>query len=104
MKIPRDNSQFSSGDFVTDFCHRQATVFAEVRIREKNLQSGDSPELAQGRFHFQHGMRTLLTRGKKCNYITVVTWRDDLRWTWHDEKNRTNKRDHGLSFETAQLV
>jgi uncharacterized DUF497 family protein len=27
-----------------------------------------------------------------------------LRWTWHNEKNRTNKRDHGLSFETAQLV
>jgi uncharacterized protein len=27
-----------------------------------------------------------------------------LRWTWHDEKNRTNKRDHGLSFETAPLV
>lgn len=27
-----------------------------------------------------------------------------MRWTWHDEKNRTNKRDHGLSFETAQLV
>jgi uncharacterized protein len=27
-----------------------------------------------------------------------------LRWTWHDDKNRTNQRDHGLSFETAQLV
>jgi uncharacterized DUF497 family protein len=27
-----------------------------------------------------------------------------LRWTWHDEKNRTNKRAHGLNFETAQLV
>ena len=27
-----------------------------------------------------------------------------MRWTWHNEKNRTNKRDHGLSFETAQLV
>jgi uncharacterized DUF497 family protein len=27
-----------------------------------------------------------------------------VRWTWQDEKNRTNKRDHGLSFETAQLV
>ena len=39
-----------------------------------------------------------------CNYITVVTWRGDLRWTWDDEKNRTNTRDHGLSFETAQLV
>jgi uncharacterized DUF497 family protein len=45
-----------------------------------------------------------LTKGRKCNYINVVTWRDDLRWTWDDEKNRTNKRDHGLSFETAQLV
>ena len=47
---------------------------------------------------------TLLTGGKKCNYIIVVTWRDDLRWTWDDEKNRTNNRDHGLSFETAQVV
>ena len=27
-----------------------------------------------------------------------------MHWTWRDEKNRTNKRDHGLSFETAQLV
>jgi uncharacterized DUF497 family protein len=27
-----------------------------------------------------------------------------LRWTWDDAKNRTNKRDHGLSFETAQWV
>ena len=46
----------------------------------------------------------LLTKGRTCNYISVVTWRADLRWTWHDEKNRTHKRDHGLSFETAQLV
>jgi uncharacterized protein len=27
---------------------------------------------------------------------------DDVRWTWDDEKNRTNQRDHKLSFETAQ--
>lgn len=27
-----------------------------------------------------------------------------MNWVWHEEKNRTNKRDHGLSFETAQLV
>jgi uncharacterized DUF497 family protein len=27
-----------------------------------------------------------------------------VRWTWTDTKNRTNKRDHGLSFETALLV
>jgi uncharacterized DUF497 family protein len=27
-----------------------------------------------------------------------------VHWTWRDEKNRTSKRDHGLSFETAQLV
>ena len=27
-----------------------------------------------------------------------------MRWTWSNEKNRTNKRDHGLSFETARLV
>lgn len=25
-------------------------------------------------------------------------------WIWTDEKNRTNRRDHGLSFETARLV
>jgi len=27
-----------------------------------------------------------------------------LRWTWDDEKNRSNKRVHGLSFEAAQYV
>lgn len=27
-----------------------------------------------------------------------------MLWTWSNEKNRTNKRDHGLSFETAKLV
>jgi uncharacterized DUF497 family protein len=27
-----------------------------------------------------------------------------LRWTWDGEKNRRNRRVHGLSFETAQLV
>ena len=27
-----------------------------------------------------------------------------MEWLWNHEKNRTNKRDHGLSFETAQLV
>jgi uncharacterized DUF497 family protein len=27
-----------------------------------------------------------------------------LEWVWDQEKNRTNKRDHGLSFKTAQLV
>ncbi len=27
-----------------------------------------------------------------------------MRWTWAKEKDRTNRRDHGLSFETAQLV
>jgi len=25
-------------------------------------------------------------------------------WTWSDEKNRINRRDHGLGFETAVLV
>jgi uncharacterized DUF497 family protein len=29
---------------------------------------------------------------------------DSVKWTWTEEKNRTNKRDHGLSFETAKLV
>jgi uncharacterized protein len=27
-----------------------------------------------------------------------------LQWTWDEEKNRTNKRVHGLSFEAAQYV
>ena len=27
-----------------------------------------------------------------------------MLWTWTEAKNRTNKREHGLSFETAQLV
>ena len=27
-----------------------------------------------------------------------------MRWTCDGEKNRRNKRAHGLSFETAQLV
>jgi uncharacterized DUF497 family protein len=27
-----------------------------------------------------------------------------VRWIWDEEKNRANKRDHGLSFGTAQLV
>jgi uncharacterized DUF497 family protein len=27
-----------------------------------------------------------------------------LHWTWDPTKNHTNKRDHGLSFETAVLV
>jgi uncharacterized DUF497 family protein len=27
-----------------------------------------------------------------------------LQWEWNQEKNRTNKRNHGLSFEAAQYV
>ena len=27
-----------------------------------------------------------------------------MEWIWNHEKNRTNNRDHGSSFETAQLV
>jgi len=27
-----------------------------------------------------------------------------VEWTWTEEKNRINKRDHGLSFETAKHV
>jgi uncharacterized protein len=27
-----------------------------------------------------------------------------LRWSWDDQKNRTNKRVQGLSFEAAQYV
>ena len=27
-----------------------------------------------------------------------------MYWTWDEDKNRTNKRKHGLSFETAKLV
>jgi uncharacterized DUF497 family protein len=28
----------------------------------------------------------------------------NLRWTWNDDKNKTNKLKHGLGFETAKLV
>ena len=27
-----------------------------------------------------------------------------VRWTWDENKNRSNVRKHGLSFETATLV
>ena len=27
-----------------------------------------------------------------------------MDWIWDEAKNRANKRNHGLSFETAQLV
>ena len=27
-----------------------------------------------------------------------------LHWAWDENKNRTNKRKHGLGFETARLV
>ena len=27
-----------------------------------------------------------------------------MLWVWTDEKNRLNRRDHGLSFETARPV
>jgi uncharacterized DUF497 family protein len=27
-----------------------------------------------------------------------------MPWVWDPEKNRANRRKHGLSFETAQLV
>jgi uncharacterized DUF497 family protein len=27
-----------------------------------------------------------------------------MRWVWTVEKNKINKRKHGLSFDTAQLV
>lgn len=27
-----------------------------------------------------------------------------MRWTWDTQKNRTNERRHGLSFETAKLM
>ena len=27
-----------------------------------------------------------------------------MRWTWDPRKDRENRRKHGLSFETAQLV
>jgi uncharacterized DUF497 family protein len=27
-----------------------------------------------------------------------------MPWIWDPEKNRTNQRKHGLSFETAELV
>ena len=27
-----------------------------------------------------------------------------MQWVWDEEKSRTNKRKHGLSFETAQYI
>lgn len=27
-----------------------------------------------------------------------------MHWTWDENKNRINKRKHGLGFETAELV
>ena len=27
-----------------------------------------------------------------------------MYWTWDENKNRTNRQKHGLSFETAKLV
>jgi uncharacterized protein len=27
-----------------------------------------------------------------------------IRFEWHEAKNRSNKRKHGIDFETAQLV
>ena len=27
-----------------------------------------------------------------------------MRWTWDDSKSLTNRRKHGLGFETAQVV
>ena len=27
-----------------------------------------------------------------------------MRWTWDPRKERSNRRDHGLGFETARLV
>ena len=27
-----------------------------------------------------------------------------MEWVWTEAKNRINKRDHGLSFETARLL
>ena len=29
---------------------------------------------------------------------------NDVRWTWDENKSRSNLRKHGLSFETAALV
>ncbi len=27
-----------------------------------------------------------------------------MQWVWNDEKNELNKKNHGLSFETARLI
>lgn len=42
----------------------------------------------------------------KSSYTFVATTSSgySVQCTWKDQKNRTNKRDHGLSFETARLV
>jgi uncharacterized DUF497 family protein len=36
------------------------------------------------------------------SYIKVVGLK--LQWTWDNNKNQTNKRKHGLSFDAAQYV
>jgi uncharacterized DUF497 family protein len=39
-----------------------------------------------------------LSEAARCNYNFV------LRCEWDEQKNRTNRAKHGVSFETAQLV
>ena len=38
------------------------------------------------------------------SYDCVVTRGAVLRWVWDEEKNRTNRRDHKVSFEIAERV
>ena len=38
------------------------------------------------------------------SYVGVATWTSNVHWIWDEEKSRLNRRKHGLSFDTAQLV
>lgn len=55
--------------------------------------------------HYKRGIRAWSLDGNYVIVATLLKLQDhELRWDWDHEKNRINKRKHGLSFETAQLV
>ena len=41
--------------------------------------------------------------GANVNIILYIR-KDAMKFTWDENKNRINKRKHGVSFETAKLV
>jgi uncharacterized protein len=46
-------------------------------------------------------METTLEKWRRCNYSFGVT---RMRFEWNEQKNRTNQRNHGISFEEAAQV